>query len=105
MRVKAYTIYDTKSLTYSNPFYAPTHGAAIRIVTDATQDNNSQLARHPADFILYCVGEFDDNSGIFMPIDPREHVIDVIACIPIQPTLWDNIATQAGAHPVKKETL
>lgn len=83
MRVKAYTIFDTKSLTYSNPFYAPTHGAAIRITSDAAHDGNSQLSRHPADFILYCVGEYDDNSGIFLPLDPREHVVDVIALIKI----------------------
>jgi len=85
MKNRAYTIFDTKSLTYSNPFYAPTTGAAIRIVSDAAQDPNSQLSRHPADFIVYCVGEYDDSNGVFLPIDPREHVVDVIALIKIKP--------------------
>lgn len=94
MRVSAYSIFDTKSLVYSNPFYAPTHGAAIRIVTDAARDPNSQLSRHPADFVLYCVGNYDDSNGIFLPVDPKEHVVDIVALIRLdeQPSLFNQDA-------------
>lgn len=85
MKTKAYSIYDVKSLTYSSPFYAPTHGAAIRIVQDAANDMNNQLGRHPADFVLYCVGEFDDQSAMLWKLDPREHVIDIVALVQPQP--------------------
>lgn len=81
MKVNAYTLYDVKSLTYSNPFFAPTHGAAIRIVSDAARDMNTSIARHPADYVLYCVGSYDDQSGMLWKLDPREHVIDVIALV------------------------
>lgn len=81
MRTNAYSIFDTKGLTYSNPFYAPTHGAALRIVKDAANDANSSLGRHPADYVLYCVGSYDDSIGLFMPLEPKEHVIDVVALI------------------------
>lgn len=81
MQIKCYSIHDTKSLTYSNPFYAPTHGAAIRIVTDAVQDLNTQLGRHPADFVLYCVGYFDDQYGHLVPVEIKEHVIDLVALV------------------------
>lgn len=86
MIINAYSIYDTKSLVYSNPFYAPTHGAAVRIVQDAANDLNTSLGRHPADFVVYCVARYDDAKGTFMPIDPREHVIDVAALVHIKPT-------------------
>jgi len=91
MKVFGYSIFDTKSLVYSNPFYAPTHGAAIRIVTDAARDPNSQLSRHPADFVLYCVGSYDDSNGIFQGIDPKEHIVDVVALLRIdeQPSLFN----------------
>lgn len=91
MKNSAYTIFDTKSLVYSNPFYAPTHGAAIRIVQDAARDPNSQLSRHPADFVVYCVGQYDDSNGIFQVIDPKEHVVDVVALIRLdeQPNLFN----------------
>lgn len=85
MKSNAYTLYDVKSLTYSNPFYAPTHGAAIRIVQDAAQDPNTSLGRHPADFILYCVGSFDDQSAMLWKLDPREHVVDVVSLVQSKP--------------------
>lgn len=85
MIVNAYTIFDTKSLVYSNPFYAPTHGAAVRIVQDAANDLNTSLGRHPADFVVYCVARYNDASGMFEPVDPREHVIDVAALIHHKP--------------------
>lgn len=90
MRNSAYSIFDTKSLVYSNPFYALTHGAAIRIVTDAARDPNSQLSRHPADFVLYCVGVYDDQNGIFSPLDPKEHIVDIVALLRLdeQPNLF-----------------
>jgi len=80
MIVRAYTIFDTKGLTYSNPFYAPTDGAAVRIVQDAANDLNTQLGRHPADFVVYNVGTYDDQNGIFQATE-RVHVIDVVALV------------------------
>lgn len=81
MTYKAYSIYDIKSAVYQNPFWALTHGSATRIVQDAANDVNTSLARHPADYILYCVGSFDPASGILSPLEHREHVVDVAALI------------------------
>lgn len=81
MIVNAYSIFDTKSLVYSNPFYAVTDGAAIRIVSDAANDMNTSLGKHPADFILYKVGSFNDGNAVLQNLDPREHVIDLIALV------------------------
>lgn len=81
MKINAYSIFDIKSLVYSNPFYAPTHGAAMRIVQDTASDLNTSLGRHPADFIVYCVGFFDTATGILEHLEHREHVIDVAALV------------------------
>lgn len=81
MIVNAYSIYDNKSLVYSNPFFAPTDGAAIRIVSDASNDMNTSLGRHPGDYVLYKVGYYDDASGILNHLDPKQHVIDVVALV------------------------
>lgn len=86
MNVKAYTLYDVKSLTYSQPFFAPTHGAAIRIVQDVANDMNTAIGRHPNDYVLYCVGGFDDQTSVLNHLDPREHVIDVAALVTLKPT-------------------
>lgn len=81
MIVNAYSIYDMKSLSYSPPFYAVTDGAALRIVQDAANDMSNSLGRHPADYILYKVGAFNDADGVLQHLDPREHVIDLIALV------------------------
>lgn len=81
MILNAYSIYDSKALSYSPPFYAVAHGQACRNVMDAAADPNTSLARHPADYQLFCVGRFDDQSGQLLPGD-REHVSDVVALAP-----------------------
>lgn len=88
MLLNAYSIHDDKALTYSPPFYAAAHGQAVRNVMDAATDPNSSLGRHPNDYRLYCIGQFDDQSGTLMPM-PREHIADVVTLIPkTQPDLF-----------------
>lgn len=97
MIINAYTIYDAKSLTYSPPFYAAAHGQACRNVMDACSDPNTSLARHPADYQLFCIGRFDDQRGQLLPLDVREHVSDVVALVPQRPApLFDPDQQQPG---------
>lgn len=91
MILNSYTIYDIKAGVYSPPFYAITHGAACRMVQDSL-DNNSALSKHPNDFIIYCNGKFDDATGYIDPINPREHVRDVISLMPSAPVVADLFA-------------
>lgn len=62
-------IYSIKDLTakyYMQPFYGRNHGEAIRSFTNAVNDAsnpNNLLAKHPSDFALYAIGEFDEISG------------------------------------------
>lgn len=81
MRLRAYTLYDTKSVQHHAPFYAPTDGAAIRMVTDLANDLTTIVGRHPSDHVLYYVGDWDDEKGIFTPIDIKSHVRDVISLV------------------------
>jgi hypothetical protein len=85
MIINAYSIYDVKALTYSNPFFAINDATAIRIVTDAASDPNTSLGRHPADFILYRVGTFDGSNSALLGCDPRDHVVDIVALLHNRP--------------------
>lgn len=82
MIVNVYSIYDRKALVYNQPFFAPTDGAAVRMLSDVVSDRNSNINRHPADFVLYLVGVYDDQKGALLPLDPLKHVIDAAACVP-----------------------
>lgn len=91
MIMNAYTLYDTKALTYSPPFYTTAHGAAVRMVMDLACDPNTSVGRHPADFTLYCVGQWNDATGTLLPYEVREHISDVLPLVPKStPDLFGN---------------
>lgn len=92
MILNAYTIYDSKALTYSPPFFAVAHGSAIRMVMDTANDPNTTLGRHPADYTLFCVGLFDDQAGRMVPHEVREHISDVLPLLRSQPGLFSEAA-------------
>lgn len=60
---KVFTIYDVKAQAYSMPFFQPTIGLAVRGFTDAANDRKSAVGRHPADYVLFEIGSFDDASA------------------------------------------
>ena len=58
---------DRAAEVFNRPFFVPHRNVAIRDFTDevnrAAADN--QLNKHPDDFDLYLLGEFNDNTGEF----------------------------------------
>lgn len=81
MKLRAYSIFDRKALAYHQPYYAINDAVAVRTLSDAVADPNSMFGRHPNDYVLYCVGEFDDSNGVTSTISPLLHVIDAIALV------------------------
>lgn len=87
MKLNAYAIFDNKALVYHAPFFAPTDGSAVRSLTDLVGDSNTGVSRHPGDYVLYCIGSYDDAVGGMLPISPLKHVIDAVALVKLQPSL------------------
>lgn len=85
MLLRAYTLHDSKALTYSPPFFQHNDALAIRMLTDLVADTNTAPGRHPADFRMYCVGTYDDLTGSFTPHNIIEHVMDAISVLPPSP--------------------
>lgn len=81
MILKAYSLFDNKALQYHPPFYASTDAAAIRAVRDLVDDPNTSVGRHPKDYTLYNVGQYDDSNGLFMAQQPLMHVVDAVALV------------------------
>lgn len=75
---KAFSIHDTKSGIYNSPFYAHTIGEAERMFKELTLDEKTQVSKHPEDFDLFHVGEYDDNSGTFTSLKSPQHIIKAI---------------------------
>jgi len=68
---KIYSVYDSKTEAFMQPFFSLTRGQAIRSFTDAVTDSNSILSLHPSDFTLFELGEWHEVSGkIVLPSAP-----------------------------------
>jgi hypothetical protein len=64
MKLNIYTIFDIKAKLYNKPFYMLNDQVAERTARDLLNDEKSDINKHPEDFVLYKIGEYDDNTGI-----------------------------------------
>lgn len=71
MILKMYSVRDGAVDTFMRPWFARSDGEARRGMMDEMSNPQSQLARHPEDFSLFYVGEFDDETGLVSsPLQP-----------------------------------
>lgn len=67
MNLKIFSIFDGKAQAYIQPFFLPTVGMAVRTFTDCVTDPGHAFGKHPEDYTLFEIGEFDDHSGEIEP--------------------------------------
>lgn len=63
MILKVFAVRDMKAEAFLQPFYSPSVGSAVRAFTDAVNDKNCPFNKHPRDYVLYEIGEYDDATG------------------------------------------
>lgn len=85
MNLIVVSVYDRASEVFGRPAFIPARGAAVRSFTDEVNRvaPDNELNRHPDDFDLYVLAEFEDSKGVFSPIDGGPVVLvrgkDVVA--------------------------
>lgn len=73
--IKVFAIRDVMASAYMAPFTFPARGQAIRAFADTVNDPKTLLNRHPDDYSLYELGEFDEESGVLIGLDAPEFVV------------------------------
>lgn len=63
MRLMICSIFDAKVGVYSPPMLYKTKGEAIRAFTDAVNDPQLPFKRHPEDYRLFYMGDWEDTTG------------------------------------------
>lgn len=63
MILKMFAVYDSKAEAYFQPFFMATNGQALRAFKDLANDPKSNICRHPGDYTLFVLGEYDDETG------------------------------------------
>jgi len=65
MNLKVFSIYDAKAKAFQSPFYMVTLGQALRAFDDLVNEKDSFVNKHPEDYQLYQVAEYDDSNATF----------------------------------------
>lgn len=55
---------------YMQPFFVQHRNQAIRGLQDEVNREGSELGKHPEDYDLYLLGEWDEQTGKTIPCDP-----------------------------------
>lgn len=58
-----FTVHDSKAEAFLQPFYADTRGLATRMFADAVNQTDHNFNRYAADYTLFCLGEFDQQTA------------------------------------------
>lgn len=69
---KMFSVLDAKAGIFGIPFCEQRDETAIRAFADAVNDSSNphnMWNRHPEDFALYQVGEYEDNNGRIEPLE------------------------------------
>lgn len=77
MLVKLFSVFDSKACYFGQPFQDQKESSAIRNFSDAVNDGsnpNNMWFKHPEDFSLFQVGEFDNENGELIPCTPKNLV-------------------------------
>lgn len=78
MKKVYYAVFDRKAEMYSPPFLEIKDGTAIRAVQDLViKEKDHPFARHPSDFSLHRLGEWDDSSGVISGQDKPSKIIEI----------------------------
>lgn len=70
---KVYSVFDSKLAAFGRPWFSMRDASAIREFSDAVNDSSNPLNqwnKHPEDFHLFVIGQFDDQLGVLMPETP-----------------------------------
>lgn len=63
--LEVFTVHDSKSEGYLQPFFTLTEGLAIRMFKTSALDPNHQFHVHAEDFTLFHLGTYDESTGLF----------------------------------------
>lgn len=74
MKINQFSIHDTKAGAYLPPFNLPTTEMAIRTFTDTINDENHPFNKHPEDYTLFQISEFDDENGTITPLQTKKPI-------------------------------
>ena len=75
MMVEMFIIYDSKGGLYNKPFCFINRQVALRAAADLMADADSEIRRHPEDYSLWHIGQYDDVEGQIHLFEQRDCLV------------------------------
>lgn len=88
MEILHFAVYDEITSLYGMPFQAYNNQDAMRIFHRAVQDPETNLNKHPQDYSLYFVAKYDNETGEYINIQPKQLLLkasQISTAIEVQP--------------------
>lgn len=74
---RMYTVKDVKAEVFLQPFFTSNLATATRMISDCLADTNHPFSKHPEDYALYQIGEWDVHTGCVVSNDTPQHLINI----------------------------
>lgn len=65
---KLFCVYDSQTTMFGPPILGINKGDVIRQFTVLVNDGQSQFSKHPMDFALFEIGDYDESTGSIAPV-------------------------------------
>lgn len=75
---------DIKASAFVSYFPAVSRAVAVRLLADSVEAKEGICGKHPEDFQLFQLGEFDDQSGQFKNLNTPELVVEASSLLPVR---------------------
>lgn len=69
--MKILAVRDRAINAFGTPIFTRTVSAGIRAFAEEAQRKESEICKHPEDYDLYELGEYNDDTGAITPCAPR----------------------------------
>lgn len=63
MRFKVFSVYDSKMEEFGVPMFLRSRGECIRAFSDVIGSSESPISKHPGDYTLFEIGDYDATTG------------------------------------------
>lgn len=66
---QVFSVYDSKAEFFAQPMFFRTTGEALRSWSQACNDEQQDLSKHPGDFSLFHIATYDTDTGVLTMLE------------------------------------
>lgn len=98
MKLKVFSVFDSKIKLYGQPFYALSEKQVIFGFTESvnSSDPKSDVARWPEDYTLFELGEYEEETGTFNLLSAPCSIVNGISLKKSVSSLVRSVPSQDG---------